>query len=82
MNNGSTTITLLSTEHTGVTYGAGLCYVRIGHGPQQRAVACLAGTERRITTPDHAPQWLTEKGLPEEIAAQLVADALATETKG
>ena len=74
-------VDLLTTEQGGVLYGAGVVYVTIGHGPQQRAVACRAGDERRITTPDHAPEWLTERGLSPYTARNLVADALEAEEK-
>jgi len=76
------TINMLTTTHELTEYGAGTCYVTIGHGPQQRAVALKAGIEggtpeRRITTLEHAPEWLAERGLPRDVAERLVADAWA-----
>lgn len=76
-DNASVRVNLLSTEHDGVTYGAGRCWVRIGHGPAMKAVAVRGGKEKRVTTPDHAPLWLRDRGLPWEIATRLVTDALA-----
>jgi len=74
----SITLTLLTTEHNGTTYGAAKCYVTVGRS-SNLAVACLAGTERTILLPSDAHAWLIAHGLPRETADTLIHDALAQE---
>lgn len=68
------TLELTSTTHDGVQYGAGPCVVQLGGAPMD-GVAVTAGKERRITTIEHAPKWLSDRGLPPKEAYSLLREA-------
>jgi hypothetical protein len=57
-------VDLLSTEHNGVTYGAGACHLRLGGTPLGRSIACVAGEKRWVTTPLDAKRWFVQYGCP------------------
>lgn len=69
------TVELNTRMIRGVRYWVGAVTVRLGPAPMD-GVAVAAGKDRRVTTREHAPEWLVGHGLAKDEAEWLVAKGL------